>query len=64
MAWCPITKEQCTDECAWFKKSRRKFQDGHIEGDCSVIGVGQYLKEVTAAIKSLENTIINKNFTE
>lgn len=61
---CPLTKESCDSDCAWFKKSRRKFQDGHIEGECSVVGMNQCIREVSAAIKSLENTIINKNFAE
>lgn len=67
MAWCPITKEQCTDECAWFKKSRRRYQDGRQNGECSFIGlsyISDRLKEVTDSIKTLNETIKEKSFSD
>lgn len=67
MAWCPVTKEQCTDECAWFKKSRRRYPDGHHYGECSIVKMSyipDILKEINGSITTLEYTVRNKDFSE
>lgn len=65
MKWCPVAKCDCRPDCAWFKESRRKYQD-HIEGVCSLLEMGHIsagIKEVNDSINKLERTIYNKDFT-
>ena len=64
MAWCPVTKEQCTDECAWFKKSRRRYPDGHHYGECSIVKMScmqDILKEIQTWKTDLES---DKTFSQ
>lgn len=53
--FCPMTKEECTDDCAWF-----------IEGECAalgVCGVSEHLESLEECIQDLEDTIRKKDFT-
>lgn len=64
---CPMTKEEGTSKCAWFKQSRRRYQDDGCHGECSLLEVARLsdrLKEVSASIKALEQTINNKSFVD
>lgn len=64
MKQCPLTKQDCTNECAWFRGSRRKYRN-HVEGECSLVSMGRIpdeLKEVSSSIGKLEQTIHNKEF--
>lgn len=66
MKQCPLTKGQCTNECAWFRESRRRYQD-RIEGECSLVSIGRIsdgLKEVGSSINKLEQTIHNTDFSQ
>lgn len=65
MKWCPVAKCDCRSDCAWFKESRRKYQD-HIEGVCSLLEMGRIsdrLKEISSSINKLEQIICNTDFT-
>lgn len=64
MKQCPLTKSSCSESCAWFIESRRKYQD-HVEGECSLVKISHIsarLKEVSSSISKLEQTIYNKEF--
>lgn len=53
--FCPMTKEECTDDCAWF-----------IEGGCAVLGVcgvSEHLESLEECIQDLEDIIRKKDFT-
>ncbi len=56
MAKCPLTREDCTVDCPWFKN-----------GECCVASLPDLvdkLEDVYISIEALERTIQNKNFTE
>lgn len=60
MAKCPLTKGDCTVDCAWFK-----------DGECATTSListldlmlDLMLDDVVSSIDSLKNTIENKDFT-
>lgn len=43
--FCPMTKEECTDDCAWF-----------IEGECAVLGVCVVFLNTLKALKNVFGT--------
>ena len=57
MVWCPLTKSDCKEECAWF-----------VQGGCAITrlhDIGDKLEEVVEVVnclESLEQTIKNKEF--
>lgn len=57
MARCPVTKEQCTDECAWFSHGECAFVRLHEVADKM-----EEIVEVVGCLESLEQTIKNKEF--
>lgn len=66
MKQCPLTKEQCTNECAWFRESRRKYPD-HVEGMCAfakIPDIKDELQQIKNSIEKLNQTIMYKSFTE
>lgn len=63
--FCPMIKEECKQDCAWFIASRRKYKD-HVEGKCSLAVVSKVCGELEKIIKSidkLECTIHDTDFT-
>ena len=55
MRKCPLTREECTVDCAWFR-----------EGECCVISLpdlGERLEDVVTSIEMLEHTIGHIDFT-
>ena len=65
-AYCPLTKEQCTVNCALFEESRRKYRD-HIEGECSIVGISRIpdmLNNVSRSIDRLKQAIYDTDFTQ
>lgn len=56
MTKCPLTKEECTVNCAWFK-----------DGECCIASFPDLvdkLEDVVSSIETLETVIKNKNFAE
>lgn len=54
--FCPMTKKECRQDCAWF-----------VEGGCSIIrlnDITDQLDFVQDAVNTLEETISKKNFAE
>lgn len=56
MAWCPVTKSDCWEECAWFSDSDCAFARLHDISDS--------LDEIQDRLSTLEDTIHNKNFSD
>ena len=54
--YCPMTKEECKTDCAWF-----------VEGECVIVrlnNIADQLDYVQDAVNALEETIQRKNFAE
>ena len=63
--FCPMTKEECRQDCAWFIESRRKHPD-HVEGNCSLTefrSISDKLNQIEKSLDRLERTIHNTDFT-
>lgn len=56
MMWCPITKSDCWDECAWFAEGQCAFARLHDISDS--------LDEIQDRLMTLDDTINNKDFTQ
>lgn len=56
MAKCPLTREDCTIDCAWFK-------DGECATTSLVSTLDLMLDDVISSINNLKNAIENKDFT-
>ncbi len=56
MAWCPITKSDCWDECAWFAEGQCAFARLHDISDS--------LDEIQDRLMTLDDTIYNKDFAQ
>ena len=62
--FCPMTKEECRQDCAWFSESRRKYPD-HIDGKCLLVvmkSIPEKLDHIEKSIGKLERTIHNTEF--
>ena len=57
MAWCPVTKSDCLDECAWFRQGECAFQRLHDVADKI-----EEIVDIVDCLDSLEKTIKNKEF--
>lgn len=54
MAKCPLTREECTVDCAWFKN-----------GECCIASLPDLvdkLEDVVTSVEALEQTVKNKDF--
>lgn len=54
MAKCPLTREDCTVDCAWFR-----------DGECCVASLPDLMDkvdDVRISIEALEQTVKNKDF--
>lgn len=56
MAKCPLTREDCTIDCAW-------FEDGECATTSLVSTLDLMLDDVISSINNLKNAIENKDFT-
>lgn len=55
MGKCPLTRENCTVDCAWFK-----------DGECCIASLPdlvERLEDVVTSVKKLEQTIKTTDFT-
>ena len=55
MAKCPLTREDCTVDCAWFKN-----------GECCIASLPDLvdkLEDMVTSIEALEQTVKNKDFS-
>lgn len=57
MQWCPLTKADCKEECAWFSQGECAFARLHEVADKM-----EEVVEVISCLESLEQTIKNKEF--
>lgn len=53
---CPLTKEQCTVECAWYAEEQCAFSRLHE--------ISNSLDEIHNILITLDDTIANTNFSE
>lgn len=56
MAWCPVTKEQCTDECAWFTDDDCNFGNLYYIAN-KVSDMADQLEEIRNSIDDLNETV-------
>ena len=60
---CPLTKEQCTVECAWYAEEQCAFSRLH-EISNSLDEISNSLDEIHNILITLDDTIANTNFSE
>ena len=54
--WCPMTKEECRTDCAWFRENRRKRPEG-TDGSCVMVKIDRDLTSIDTRLIQIPGVI-------